>query len=214
MAFAAMLLITDPLWMLVPAGCLLGLVWGWRLFPAYRGVALLMAVLFAMTLLLGTLAGRGPAASAGLALRLAAIIGTGVAYLAVTRPEETVWSMERVGVPYRVAFSLGLALRFLPLFLGQARRIREAQLARGLETGRRGLVQRARAHLPLVAPVILSALRRADRIAVALEGRGFGGSAPRTSWRRPRFGWQDLVALLLAGSLLALAVALRVTGGG
>jgi energy-coupling factor transport system permease protein len=228
--FACALVFSHPLWLLLPAVCLLAVVFGWRLQGAYRRVIVLIGVLFLATILMWALVlgggeplvALGPLAvsregllfGVGMGMRICLMIAAGVVYLATTRPEETVWALQRTGVPYRAAFSLGLVFRLLPLFLDQARRIREAQIARGLDLGARNPLERARAHLPLVAPVILSALRRVDRMAVALEGRGFGGSVRRTSMWEPRFGLPEMLALAAAGGLLAVEILVRLAGHG
>jgi len=229
-AFACALVLSHPLWLLLPAAGLLAVVLAWGLQPAYRRVIVLIGVLFVATILMWALVlgggeplvSLGPLAisregllfGVGMGMRICIMIAAGVVYLATTRPEETVWALQRSGVPYRAAFSLGLAFRLLPLFLSQARRIREVQIARGLDLGARNPLERARAHLPLVAPVILSALRRVDRLAVALEGRGFGGSARRTSMREPRFGLREMLALLSVAGLLVVEVLIRLAGHG
>lgn len=230
LAFACALTLSDPRWLLLPAACLLAVIAACRLFPAYRSVAFLMVLLFAATAAMWALVlgGGDPVLSmgplrisrgglwfgVGMGMRLDLMIAAGVVYLATTRVEETTWGLHRTGLPYRVAFALGLSFRLLPLFLAQVRRIREAQTARGLSEWEGGAIARVRAHLPLVAPVILSALRRSDRLAVALECRGFGASAKRTSMLQPRFGRADVLALAAVGGLLAFEVVLRLAGHG
>lgn len=228
--FACALLLSHPLWLLIPSGVLVATVLIWRLQPAYRTVALLIGILFVMTTLMWALVfGRGEPLftlgnlevsreglvfGVGMGMRLSLMIAAGIVYLAVTRVEETTWSLRRAGVPYRAAFALGLSFRLLPLFLGQARRIREAQIARGLDLQAGGPIRRARAHLPLIAPVLLSAFRRADRLAVALECRGFGSAGPVTSIREPRFAWRDALVLVLVAGLLSVEIWLRCKGYG
>jgi energy-coupling factor transport system permease protein len=77
-----------------------------------------------------------------------------------------------------------------------------------------GPLRRARSLLPLIAPVLLGSLRRADRLAVALEVRGFGARRKRTSIQEYRATAADWVALALVAGLVAGFLALRALGFG
>lgn len=228
--FLCVLLLSHPLWLLLPAIVLSAVVASGRLWAAFTKVAPLLGVLFVATVLMWALVyGGGEAwfelgflsvSKSGLifgfamAMRLCLMVAAGIAYLAATRVEETTWSLRRSGIPYRAAFALGLSFRLLPLFLAQARRIREAQMARGLDLESGGLLRRARSHLPLIVPVLLSAMRRVDRLAVALECRGFGSDGETTSYHEYRFGPFDVLWVCGAAGLLALEVWLRWQGLG
>jgi energy-coupling factor transport system permease protein len=228
--FAGALAFSHPLWLLAPALALLLVTLCFRLLPAFRTVWVLMLILFLVTVILWTLfyGGGEPIASLGplrlsrqgllrglgMGLRLEVMIATGIVYLVTTRIEEFTWALSKLGVPYRAAFTLGLSFRLVPLFLAQARRARDAQIARGLDLSSGGPLRRVRNHLPLFAPVLLSAIRRADRLAIALEVRGFGSRPTRTSLRRHSFAHRDWAALLLLGAAVTTAFVLRGLGFG
>jgi len=106
-----------------------------------------------------------------------------------------------IGIPsHDLAMMISLALRFVPTLLEEIARIRDAQAARGAQFNRGRMSKRLRAISALVLPVILSAFRRADALAVAMAARGYG-SGPRTSMRELRLGRADYVAMGVMGLL-------------
>src|SRR5206468_961941 len=98
------------------------------------------------------------------------------------------------GLPYTIGFTLTLAFRLVPVFFDAALSVVQAQRCRGLEFGRGGLVARLRRFVPIIVPVLIGALRRADRMAMALELRGFNSGRPRTTYLRARAGRADVLA--------------------
>jgi len=117
--------------------------------------------------------------------------------------------LERVRIPVRdLALVLTLALRFLPTVLEEAQRIVLAQRARGARfTG--GPLERAGRLLPLAVPLFAGCLRRADRLALAMEARGFSSATRRTQLEplrfRPADAWTLAATALLLGAGLGYA---------
>lgn len=143
-------------------------------------------------------------------LRLAAVVTTAALLTLTTSPLELTDGLEsllrplrRVGVPaHELAMTVSIALRFIPVLAEEADRIRKAQIARGAEFGG-GPVARARKLVPLLVPLFLSAFERADRLAVAMEARGYRGGEGRTHYRQLRLGRLDAVAALVTGLAIA-----------
>src|SRR6185436_4869372 len=83
----------------------------------------------------------------------------------------------------------------VPLFFDATHTIVQAQRCRGLRMDRGGVVARLRRFVPVLVPVFVGALRRGDRMAMALELRGFNSGRPRTTYLRARMGGRDVLAL-------------------
>jgi energy-coupling factor transport system permease protein len=114
---------------------------------------------------------------------------------------------QRVGVPaHDLAMMMTIALRFIPTLLEEAEKIMKAQMARGAEFTRGSLAARARALVPLLVPLFVSAFRRADALAVAMEARCYRGGEHRTRMHALQLHVQDGVALVVvvAAALVAL----------
>ena len=113
--------------------------------------------------------------------------------------ESLLGPFRRIGVPaHELAMMMTIALRFIPTLLDETEKIMKAQMARGADFQSGGLMQRARNLVPLLVPLFVSAFRRADELAIAMEARGYRGGQGRTKLRELRFGRIDAVALSVA----------------
>jgi energy-coupling factor transport system permease protein len=144
--------------------------------------------------------------------RLMTFFACGMVFLGTTKVEELAAALHALRVPYYFGFTLTLAVRLVPVFFGAALTVREAQRCRGLDFGHGSLATRIAHHARLIVPVFLGALRRADRMAMALEVRGFNSGRPRTIFPGRPFRSSDAVALAAAVGLAALYLWLWSTG--
>ena len=114
----------------------------------------------------------------------------------------------RIGLPVReLVMVLTIALSFVPTLFEEIEKISKAQRARGAGFQSGGLGQRIRGLVPVFIPIFVSAFRRAEDLAIAMEARGFRGASRRTRLHRLRLGRADLIA-----SLVVLAVVLAALG--
>jgi energy-coupling factor transport system permease protein len=141
-------------------------------------------------------------------IRLCTFLVMGLLFLTTTRMEEVAYGLRRLGVPYLVGFTLTLAFRLVPVFFESAVTIVQAQRCRGLDLRRGGPLTRLRHFGPVIVPVFIGALRRADWMAMSLELRGFNSGRPRTRFPRPGPGLADLVAAALVAGTVVLYLAL------
>jgi len=117
---------------------------------------------------------------------------------------------KRIGIPaHELALMLTIALRFIPTLMDEADKIMKAQMARGADFTSGGLVQRARSLLPLLVPLFVSAFRRADDLATAMEARCYRGGEGRTRLRALRLGLIDLVAAMVLLVVVGVVIYLR-----
>ncbi len=124
--------------------------------------------------------------------------------------ENLLQPFKRVGVPaHELAMMMTIALRFIPTLLEETDRIMKAQTARGADFGEGSLLRRCKNMLPLLVPLFVSAFRRADELAVAMESRCYRGGAGRTRMHQLLYGVIDYAALALAVLLTAALAWLR-----
>lgn len=117
--------------------------------------------------------------------------------------------LTRLGLPVReLAMVLTIALRFVPTLFDEIDKITKAQRARGADVLSRNPLRRARSWVPTFVPIFVSAFRRAEDLATAMEARGFRGAQQRTRLYQLRLTRQDLLAsvVVLAASLMILAL--------
>src|SRR6185369_11616001 len=106
------------------------------------------------------------------------------------------------------------AFRLVPVFLESALTVVDAQRCRGLDFARGPLHRRIARYVPVIVPVFIGALRRADQMAFALEVRGFGSGRPRTGLPRPPANAGDWLLVAIASAIAIAYLALWVAGIG
>ena len=120
--------------------------------------------------------------------------------------ERLLFPLKRVGLPtHEIVLMLSLSLRFIPTLLEEAQRLKNAQLSRGAKFDG-SLFRRIQSIVPLVLPLFVSAFRRADDLALAMDARCYAGGEGRTRFKQLRFQLLDGVVLILTLLLLVAVV--------
>jgi len=109
-----------------------------------------------------------------------------------------------------VAMIMTVALRFIPTLMEESQRLMRAQLARGADFETGSIFRRARSMVPLIVPLFVSAFRRADELALAMEARGFRIGAKRTRMHRDEIMFRDWAALVFVLALIVLALNINI----
>ena len=104
---------------------------------------------------------------------------------------------------HEIAMMMTIALRFIPTLIEETDKIMSAQKARGADLESGGIMQRARALVPILIPLFVSAFRRADELALAMECRCYRGDVGRTRMKQLHYSWQDGVAAALTIGCIA-----------
>ena len=116
----------------------------------------------------------------------------------------------RIGVPaHELAMMMTIALRFIPTLLEETDRIMKAQTARGANFTSGSIMQRGRNMIPLLVPLFVSAFRRADDLATAMEARCYRGGEGRTRMHELAYTFRDTIAMIVVIGLTAVLVAMR-----
>ena len=145
-----------------------------------------------------------------LVLALTLITATTSTSELVTGLESLLRPLQKLGFPTQdFVLMIRVALNFLPLLAREMERIAKAQASRGADWGRRngGLIHRTRQILPLIVPLFLVTLRRAENLALAMEARGYHSHRPRSSMHILRIRPVDILSLCLT-VMLSVGIAL------
>lgn len=119
---------------------------------------------------------------------------------------------KRVGLPaHELAMMMTIALRFIPTLLKETDKIMKAQMARGADFESGNLFKRAKSLIPLLVPLFISAFRRADELAMAMEARCYRGGENRTRLKVLAYSRVDLVGVAFVVLYIGAIVGLRVT---
>ena len=121
--------------------------------------------------------------------------------------------LKKVRFPvHELAMMMSIALRFIPTLIEETDKIMSAQKARGADFESGNLLQRAKALVPILVPLFISAFRRADELATAMECRCYHGGEGRTALHVLRYEKRDFAAMALFAALVAVVIVLKVLG--
>ena len=155
---------------------------------------------------------EGIRTAAFMAIRLIyLIIGSSVMTLTTTPNDLTDGMEQGLGflnvfhVPvHEIAMMMSIALRFIPILMEETDKIMKAQMARGADFESGNLIQKAKNMVPLLVPLFISAFRRANDLAMAMEARGYHGGEGRTKMHPLEYKKTDKIAYLVLLVYLAL----------
>ena len=147
------------------------------------------------------------------------IIGASIMTLTTT-PNQLTDGLERllrplnkIHVPvHEIAMMMSIALRFIPILMEETDKIMKAQMARGADFETGNLIQKVKNMVPLLVPLFISAFRRANDLAMAMEARCYHGGDGRTQMKPLAYEKRDYLAYLVVAGYLALSIVFRVVG--
>ena len=140
-------------------------------------------------------------------LKYFVVIPVALLFIVTTHPSEFAASLNRIGVNYRIAYSVSLALRYIPDIQRDFRSISQSQHARGVDISRNEkLTKRIKNISAILFPLILSSLDRIEVISNAMELRGFGKNKKRTWYSAKKITKKDLLVLLVTCIIFILSL--------
>ena len=147
------------------------------------------------------------------------VIGSSVMTLTTT-PNQLTDGLERILKPlnkirvpvHEISMMMSIALRFIPILLEETDKIMKAQMARGADFESGNIIQRVKNMVPLLVPLFISAFRRANDLALAMEARCYHGGEGRTQMKPLRYQTRDYAAYGVLMAYFVCSIGLRVCG--
>ena len=125
--------------------------------------------------------------------------------------EKLMRPLNKIKVPvHEIAMMMSIALRFIPILMEETDKIMKAQSARGADFESGNLIKKAKNLIPLLVPLFISAFRRADDLAMAMEARCYHGGDHRTSMKPLKYQNRDIMAYLILLVYLIADIVLRI----
>ena len=144
-----------------------------------------------------------------LCLKYLCTIPLAIIFLMTTHPSQFASSLNQIGIPYKIAYSVSLTLRYIPDLQEEFYLIKMSQEARGLELSSKAkLSQRIKGNLQIIIPLIFSSLERIETIATAMELRRFGKNKKRTWYTYQAFTKLDVLVITLSLAFLLISLVL------
>jgi energy-coupling factor transport system permease protein len=129
--------------------------------------------------------------------RFLLIIFSSYLFILTTKPNDIAYALMKIGLPYRYGFMLVTALRLAPILEEEGQTIYKAQLLRGVRYDQGGVIKILNLIKQFLTPLLISALRRTDKLVFSMEGRGFGRQTGRTFHRSQKATRLDLFISLI-----------------
>lgn len=140
-------------------------------------------------------------------LKYSMMVPVAILLIVTTQPSEFASSLNRIGIPYTVAYAVSLTLRYIPDIQRDFRDISRAQQARGVELSRKvTLLKRLKGAAAILLPLIFSSLERIDSISQAMELRGFGKHRSRSWYSSKAFTRRDTIIVCAAGAFFVFGM--------
>ena len=144
-----------------------------------------------------------------------AILPLALLFFVTTEPSEFAASLNKIGVNYKIAYSVSLALRYIPSVVREYQEISQAQQARGVDISRNArLTTRVKGVVSILFPLIVTSIDRIDRIAGAMELRSFGKKTTRTWYRGRKFKGIDYAAIIISALFIVASIVMNFINGG
>lgn len=150
----------------------------------------------------------------GMAFRILDMVIAPIALFLTTSQPDFVAGLRRLGLPYKASFALSTAFRFLPTVVGVGQSIVEAQRARGLDPGRGSPLRRMKSYGRIVGPLMVTSIRIAQQLVLAVEAKAFSIDRKRTFYRHLQYDTEDWIGLFIIAAVGGAAIAVRVLGYG
>jgi energy-coupling factor transport system permease protein len=173
-----------------------------RWLRSMRGGLFLGVFIFVMNVIFGTTI----ASSLAFMMRFFAIMSAFSFFFMTTSADDLGLALEQVHVPYSISFTFTTAVRLVPTMAIDAQTVVDAQRSRGLELDKGNFVNRIKNYIPILIPLIISAIRRSVELAEALESRAFGATENRTSITTLKMRVADFAVIIATIAGLAAAV--------
>jgi len=176
-----------------------------------RGAVFLVTMIFVFNFVFGYLYRTYSGAalleySLAMSLRFLVLVESFSIFFLTTSPDHLSLALEQSHVPYEFTFAFTTAVRFVPVLAEEAQTIMDAQKARGLELERGNFLKRVRNYIPILIPLIVSAIRRSLELAEAMESRAWGATDKRTNLYTLKMKKGDFILMLLSIILLATGI--------
>ena len=147
-------------------------------------------------------------------LKYFATIPMALLFILTTDPSEFAASLNKIGVSYKVAYTVSIALRYIPDVQRDYKDISFAQQARGIDlSSREKLSKRIKNSAAILMPLIFSSLERIDKISLAMELRAFGNNKKRTWYNSRKFGKIDYIFIVILLIIVAISIAMVKVNG-
>ena len=180
-----------------------------------KGASFLAILIFVVNFAFGYFGGTHPLSMSpweyplAMSLRFLVLVESFSIFFLTTSPDHLSLALEQSHVPYEFCFAFTTAIRFVPVLAEEAQTIMDAQKARGLELERGNFIKRVKNYIPILIPLIVSAIRRSLELAEAMESRAWGATKKRTNLYLLKMKSADYALIIVSLGMLICSIYVR-----
>lgn len=151
---------------------------------------------------------------ANIILKYFTIVPSIFIFIITTDPSEFAASLNRIGISYNIGYAVAIALRYIPDIQGDFGKIKNAQMARGIEMSKKGkFIDRVKATASIIFPLVFSSMNRIDTISTAMELRSFGKNKKRTWYMARKIKRLDVIVMVTVIAFMVAALCITYADG-
>ena len=144
-------------------------------------------------------------------LKYLATIPVVLLFVSTTNPSEFAASLNKIGVKYSIAYSVALALRYIPDVQREYHEISQAEQARGIEMSKKAsIISRLKSASSILIPLVMSSMNKIETVSNAMELRRFGKKEKRTWYMERKFKAKDIISIIICSLMVVAAIYLNI----
>ena len=179
-----------------------------------KGFMFLILIIFIINVFFGSSNNPHPTTFAlSMVVRLLALVTTFAVFFQTVHPDDLGQALVKLGLPYEFSWAITTAYRYVPTLAREAQQIIDAQMSRGIEFQKGNFLKRIKNYIPLIVPLFISAIKRAWKLAEAMDSKAWGAAKKRTFLYELQMSPVDYIIIIIVTIVFAFVIYIRYVFG-
>jgi len=175
-----------------------------------KGFIFLILIIFIINVFFGSSNNPHPTTFAlSMVVRLLALVTAFAVFFQTVHPDDLGQALVKLGLPYEFSWAITTAYRYVPTLAREAQQIIDAQMSRGIEFQKGNFLKRIKNYIPLIVPLFISAIKRAWKLAEAMDSKAWGAAKKRTFLYELQMSPVDYIIIVIVTIVFAVVIYIR-----
>ncbi len=175
-----------------------------------KGFIFLILIIFIINVFFGSSNNPHPTTFAlSMVVRLLALVTAFAVFFQTVHPDDLGQALVKLGLPYEFSWAITTAYRYVPTLAREAQQIIDAQMSRGIEFQKGNFLKRIKNYIPLIVPLFISAIKRAWKLAEAMDSKAWGAAKKRTFLYELQMSPVDYIIIVFVTIVFAVVIYIR-----
>lgn len=175
-----------------------------------KGFIFLILIIFIINVFFGSSNNPHPTTFAlSMVVRLLALVTAFAVFFQTVHPDDLGQALVKLGLPYEFSWAITTAYRYVPTLAREAQQIIDAQMSRGIEFQKGNFLKRIKNYIPLIVPLFISAIKRAWKLAEAMDSKAWGAAKKRTFLYELKMSPVDYIIIVIVTIVFAAVIYIR-----